>query len=98
MTATVLRALAAGILDGRDGERSASAGGDSYDYIFLAGFLFRHFALAEFAGIFVASDRRCQSFGASGDDELHGFGSVLKVGGHSAASRAAMRPLVPAPT
>ena len=35
---------------------------------------------------------------ATGDHELHVSGSVLKVGGHSEASSAAIRPLVPAPT
>ncbi len=47
-----------GVLDGGNGERSASAGGDADDYVVLAGLLLGDFAFAQLAGIFVALDRR----------------------------------------
>ena len=98
VTAIGLGALAARVLNGGDGEWSASAGGDADDDIVLARLLFGDFALAEFARIFVAFDGRPRAFTPPAMTNCTVFGSVLKVGGHSAASSAAMRPLVPAPT
>ena len=92
------RAVRARIFDRRDGEGSASAGGDADDDIFFAGLLLGDCFAASSRESSSASTAAPSAFGAARDDELDHRGSMSKVGGHSTASSAAMRPLVPVPT
>ena len=88
-----LGAVTAGVFDGGDGERCASAGGDSDYDVVLAGFLFRHFALAELAGVLAGFGGAVQRFDSAGDYELHGLWIGVKgrrtLGGVECAEAAA---------
>ncbi len=62
------------------GEGSASAGCDSDHYIVPARFLFREFALAQAAGIFIGFESGSQGRGTAGHDELNGFAIDIEGG------------------
>jgi len=93
-----LRTVAACVLNRCDGEWSSTAGGDPYNNIVLPGFYWLWPARRVLPESSLASTAAPQSLYATSNDELHVLGLVLKVGGHSAASSAAIRPLVPVPT
>ncbi len=65
-----LGAVPARIFEGRDGEGSASAGGNAHHDIPFGGILPRDFFAAELAGVFIGFDGCRQRFWAAGDDEL----------------------------
>src|SRR5580658_3601394 len=62
----------AAVLDGGDGERGASAGGDAENNVVLAGFPFFHFRDREFHIVFAGFGGSGERFGASRHDVLHG--------------------------
>jgi len=66
-----LRSVTAGVSDGGDGKRSASAGGDSDDNIILARFSFCDRALTELAGVFIGFDGGGEGLVTASDYELH---------------------------
>src|SRR5579864_5665784 len=69
-----LRATTTGVLDGRNCEWSASAGGNADDDIFLRRLALDHFGAAQFAGIFTGFGFGAESLGPAGNDVLHEAG------------------------
>ena len=70
----------AGVLDGGDGEGSASAGGDSDYRVLLAGFALLHFRDGRGGVVFAGFGGVAESLGASGHDVLHGAGIGVEGG------------------
>ena len=69
-----LRATTTGVLDGRNCEGSASAGGNADHDIFLCRLALDHFGAAQFAGILTGFGFGPKSFGPAGNDVLHEAG------------------------
>src|ERR1700687_3362870 len=75
-----LCAVRASILDGGDGEGSASAGGDAYDGVFFCWLLPRDFFAAQLARVFIGLHGGRQRFGSASDDELDRTGVDIEGG------------------
>jgi hypothetical protein len=66
------RSIAAGVFDGGDGERRASAGGDAQNNVTAPGLAFLHFLDREGRVVFAGFGGSAKRLGSSSHDELHG--------------------------
>src|SRR5580700_8321159 len=72
------------VRDSGDDVGGASAGGEADDDVFAAGTAAGDIALAQLFRIFVDFDGRCEGFGSTSHDVLHGLGAGGEVGGNFA--------------
>ena len=98
MMAIGLRSRMSRVFDRRHGKRRTAAGGEADNDIFLPQMFAPHFVDAQGGGSSSASVAPARALVPPAITNCTIRELVLNVGGHSAASRAAMRPLVPAPT